>query len=628
MRVDSFAGTVAYRGLTVDYFKPLEPLRGVDGTGSFDRAHFDLVPSSGHVKGVQLAGGAAKLTKLDTDDEEIAIDFGIKGPLRDVLEVLDEKPLRYAQALGVDPAEVAGEIDGQLSFALPLKKDLRLAMVRFGARARLTGVAARQVISGRDLSAGDLQLRLDPEAVRLDGTAQLAGVPAALSWTENLKKGGPRARYAIKARLDEAARRSLGLDLPAGDVDGPIGVDAVYTVLSAKQSSAHVALDATDAALALAKLNWRKPKGVPATGSFDLDLTDGHVRAIRQAVLKGGGLDARLALAFDGGGAVQRVDVARLVAGASDVSGTVTRRAQGGWRIEVRGKSFDATALMSDLDRTADSDETEPPLIIDASLDRLVLGPGREARKITGQLFSDGVHWQAMSIDAALTGTGKASLRFGQAAGDRSFRLATDDMGALLRLFNVSENIAGGQLEVNGRVEDKGRHRIFRGEMQGADYRLIHAPIMARLLSVASLAAVSSLLQGEGIPFTRLKGSFVIDDGRLELKELRAYGGAIGVKVDGFYDFDNETLDFAGTLVPAYTLNSVLGNIPLLGTLLTGGKGEGIFAANFRVSGPRAAPEVTVNPLSALAPGVLRKLFLFDAPEPSPPPGSGSSRPR
>jgi hypothetical protein len=629
VRVDGLAGTLDYRNLTIDYFKPLEPLRGVDGTANFDRAHLDLVPSGGAIRGVRLTGGRAKLAKLDTDDEEIAIDAGIKGPLRDVLEVLDTKPLEYAQELQIDPAQVAGEVEGELSFAFPLKHDLRLAMVEFGAKGRLSGVAIGQVIAGRDLSAGELQLRLDRNALSVDGTARLDDVPASVSWSESLKPGGPRARYAVKARLDDAARQRLGLDLPVGVASGPIDVDAVYTVLSPHREAASVSLDAAGAALALAQLDWHKPAGVPASGSLDLDLVDGHIRAIRRAVLAGGGLDARFAVALDDSGTVQRVDLPRLVAGETDVGGTLSRRVEGGWRIELKGASFDATALMSDLDRSAEGERTEPPLVIDASLERLILGPKREARDVKGQLFSDGVHWQAMSIDAALIGNGKASLRFGQAAGDHSFRLTTDDMGALLRLFDVSDNVAGGHLEVTGQVEDSGRRRLFRGKLDGGDYRLVHAPVMARLLSVASLSGISALLSGEGIPFTRLKGDFVIDGGRLELKELRAYGGAIGIKADGVYDLDAQTLDFAGTLVPAYTLNSVLGNIPWLGKIFTGGEGEGIFAGNFRVAGPLAEPQVTVNPLSALAPGVLRKLFLFEAPEPSPPPQqSGSAQPR
>jgi hypothetical protein len=84
--------------------------------------------------------------------------------------------------------------------------------------------------------------------------------------------------------------------------------------------------------------------------------------------------------------------------------------------------------------------------------------------------------------------------------------------------------------------------------------------------------------------------------------------------------------------VPAYTINSVLGNIPLLGTLLVGRKGEGVFAINFRVSGPAEDPSVSVNPLTALAPGYLRTIIgvlergieqsLPSGPAPSDSPGS------
>ncbi len=61
MQVESFAGTLAYRGLTIEYFRPLAPLRGVDGSARFDLATLDLKPSSGAVKAVRLTGGAAKL---------------------------------------------------------------------------------------------------------------------------------------------------------------------------------------------------------------------------------------------------------------------------------------------------------------------------------------------------------------------------------------------------------------------------------------------------------------------------------------------------------------------------------------------------------------------------------------
>ena len=78
---------------------------------------------------------------------------------------------------------------------------------------------------------------------------------------------------------------------------------------------------------------------------------------------------------------------------------------------------------------------------------------------------------------------------------------------------------------------------------------------------------------------------------------------------NGVVDLGRDRLDLQGTIVPAYALNSIIGNIPVIGPLLLGGEGQGLFAANYQVTGSAADPQVSVNPLSALAPGFLRRLF-------------------
>ena len=98
-------------------------------------------------------------------------------------------------------------------------------------------------------------------------------------------------------------------------------------------------------------------------------------------------------------------------------------------------------------------------------------------------------------------------------------------------------------------------------------------------------------------------------DGRLQSDLLRAYGPALGITAKGEIDLRADRSDLQGTIVPAYTVNSVLGKIPVLGELLVGGKGEGVFAVTYRLRGPVGDPEITVNPLSALTPGFLRGLF-------------------
>jgi hypothetical protein len=62
-------------------------------------------------------------------------------------------------------------------------------------------------------------------------------------------------------------------------------------------------------------------------------------------------------------------------------------------------------------------------------------------------------------------------------------------------------------------------------------------------------------------------------------------------------------------VVPAFALNNLLSNVPLLGPLLTGGKDGGLFAISYQLHGPLDDLKTTVNVMSAVTPGALRELF-------------------
>ena len=86
-------------------------------------------------------------------------------------------------------------------------------------------------------------------------------------------------------------------------------------------------------------------------------------------------------------------------------------------------------------------------------------------------------------------------------------------------------------------------------------------------------------------------------------------GSSLGLTANGDIDFSDQSMTLNGVLVPSYTLNSLLGDIPLLGDIIVGKKGEGIFALSYEVNGPFDKTQISVNPLSALTPGFLRRIF-------------------
>jgi len=129
------------------------------------------------------------------------------------------------------------------------------------------------------------------------------------------------------------------------------------------------------------------------------------------------------------------------------------------------------------------------------------------------------------------------------------------------------------------------------------------------LLSLGSLTGLMNTLGGSGLKFDTFTVPFSLSGEALKIQDARISGPALGMTGNGQIRIADRTLDFDGVLVPAYTANSMLGDIPVLGDLIVGKKGEGIFALNYTVKGSFDKTQIAVNPLSALTPGFLRGIF-------------------
>jgi hypothetical protein len=141
------------------------------------------------------------------------------------------------------------------------------------------------------------------------------------------------------------------------------------------------------------------------------------------------------------------------------------------------------------------------------------------------------------------------------------------------------------------------------------DFTLERMPLLARVLAAGSLQGLAGLLSGQGIDFDQLDAEFVWQNATLAMREARGVGPSLGVTWTGLADFEASRVDVDGTILPSYGVNSVLGSLPVFGELFTGRQGEGVIGVTFSVSGLFDQTRVTANPLSALAPGVFRRMF-------------------
>ena len=92
-------------------------------------------------------------------------------------------------------------------------------------------------------------------------------------------------------------------------------------------------------------------------------------------------------------------------------------------------------------------------------------------------------------------------------------------------------------------------------------------PVLARLLTLASLQGIADLLTGEGIRFTDFEMKFTNKKGLMTIDEMYAVGPAISVLMDGYIE-TKKLISLRGTLVPATTINRTIASIPLIGKYL------------------------------------------------------------
>ena len=113
------------------------------------------------------------------------------------------------------------------------------------------------------------------------------------------------------------------------------------------------------------------------------------------------------------------------------------------------------------------------------------------------------------------------------------------------------------------------------------------------------------------VSFSRLRAEFTRQNGQFTIREGVVKGPTIGATIEGTIDYPGNQVRMSGTFVPMYGLNNIFGQIPIFGRLLGGGSNEGLIGVTYEVVGTPGQPKLRINPISAMAPGVFRKIFEF-----------------
>ena len=173
----------------------------------------------------------------------------------------------------------------------------------------------------------------------------------------------------------------------------------------------------------------------------------------------------------------------------------------------------------------------------------------------------------------------------------------------LVKKYDFIKGFEGGYLKFDS-IE---KNKVSNSNLKIFDFKLKEVPALTKLLTLASLQGIADLLTGEGIRFNEFEMIFNNKGGLMTIEEIYSLGPSISILMDGYIQKD-DLVSLRGTLVPATTVNKVIGSIPVIGDLLVGKKaGEGVFGVSFKIKGYPDDLKTTVNPIKTLTPRFITR---------------------
>ncbi len=632
-----FLATMAGEDISVRYFHDLTPVTGAGVEATTDGKTFTVNTKGGRIADpksgdIEIGDGKVVIGGLDTGHETMDIRIPVQGPVRSILTLLDMPPLGYPTRLEMDPKRTQGTAEAQLHFAFPLLVDLKVEQLNLEVAGKLRKVAVEKVAAGMNATDGELSLALDLNAMQIKGTTKLDGIPVSVDWNESFDSAakGPRTRIAVKGDATADDLRAHGIDLE-DRVQGPFGADILFTVDRRHKLALTANLNLEKTRLSIEELGWAKPPGKPGTGKLTLEFDKDRPTRISNLTVDAGGLKAvtNLELA-DSGKRVARIQTPSFKLGQTDLRADLTvlppakpGGPAGGYAGTITGSSLDARGLTGktpsgegavapDPQKARTGDGRKTPLDVAIKFDSVVFGEGRRLRQVAGTMRRDTSAWTLLDLTGRSDGGGVSMKWRPGAQGVYDLAINADDLGSALQAMDLNDRMRGGRLTLTGRSVEPRADAAIVGKAEIRDYTLIDVPALARILNAISPSGFAELLGGgKGINFGRMSADFRKEGRLLNVKDLRTSGSALGLTLEGQVDLETETANLQGTIVPVYGLNRLIGQIPLLGDVLSGGEGQGIFSATWHVQGPLSDPDVSVNPLAVLAPGFLRNLFFL-----------------
>lgn len=596
----------------------IPPVRDGNGRVRFAGTSIRASLSSGTVympsgRKVSASSGTFVLEDAELTPRIGKLEIDVKGAAPAIVELASYEPIGATRYLDLAPNDVSGDVTGHISTDIPLQDSIPRDLLSWHVVLDFKGLSVSKPFDGQKVTDAEGKLIVRPDSADVKAEGRLNGVPARFDIIEPLGRSSVEGQREVVLEMNDAARERLAPGLSA-ILSGTATV-AFEAIGNGRQN---VTANLEDAVISLPWAGWRKGSGVPATATFVLDPAKDAVR-LEDFALSGDGFGANgeITLAH---GALSTARFASVRLNKGDDFSVAVESTGSGYDVSVRGAWLDARSLIRRFapSRTGTdagtSPDTDVPIRLDLDVGQVKGFHDEVLEDVQLAYAGTGSDISSLSVDASTGAGGEVTLHDATQDGTRSMHMRSTDAGALLRFLDIYEHMEGGRigLALAGRTGEP-----LTGQIDARDFWIVNEPRLGSLVAATPSQegradqATPSRVDASRVKFDRGFVAVRKGEGYLMLSDGSLRGPLIGTTFQGTLYDARGNIAMTGTFMPAYGVNRIFGEIPVIGQILGNGRDRGLIGVTYRLTGKASAPKLEVNPISAIAPGIFRQLFEF-----------------
>lgn len=600
------------KGVTVHYLGEMPAASATTGQYRQKDRRIDIAIDSGQFvlpSGKVLKASAGKFVIADTAQKPTmaSIEMSAEGDASGAVEYVGFKPLNATAKLPFAAADLKGTVAGDISAVFGVNPSQNPPAPEWKAALSLKNIDVAKAIEGRKIDDLSGKLEIDNTFASLDGKAKVDGLALDIKLRQPVKGDMATREWEASGDLTEAEVLKFAPALKPY-INGGLNV-----ALKTTKDGQRATVSLRDATLSIPFVNWRKGAGVRAQAEFLLAAKDGETR-ITDFSLEGDGFGARGEMLIDKRGLVSG-KFNRVKLSPADNFSLSLERKSGGLSVDVSGASIDAKPFIETAKTPADGQGGETSSnVITAQIDKAVGYNKETIRGLDLKLVTDSGRISTLSL-SGVTGSEQA-LVIRKDSDQGAMEITSGDAGAVARFADLYRNMNGGLLNITLKARDADS---WRGSIDIRNFSLINE---ARLKAIVSARggsdgrsltdALKTDIDTSSQKFRRAFARLIIDGSTIKVENGIVRGDQLGASFQGTVRSRRGNMDLTGTFMPAYGINSLFGQLPVIGAILGNGRDRGLLGITFKLEGPYEGPKMSVNPLSLIAPGVFRNIFEFE----------------